>query len=310
MFVVADEAATRVGAERGLAGAAQAEEERRVAVRPLVRRAVHGHHALLGEVVVHHGEHRLLELAGIACAADQNHPLLEVQHDEGVALRAVLLGRRLELGRVQDREVRLEAVELGVRGADEHVPHERGVPRVGRHIAGAQAVLRVGAAVQVLHEQVVQSVQVGRHVREQRVEVCFADGLVHVPPVHVRFARRLADDELVLGRAPRERLGDADERAHVGEAALAARHGRLDQLRGMVVPVQRSGRRESLRAERGCGVRGVRGVLIGLVVGLGGGRHRVWSWARRARESRSGAGSWRRVRARAVLLVGCVPAHP
>ena len=66
MLVVADERAARIGGERRLARARQAEEERRVALLADVRRAVHGQHALLRHVVVHDREHRLLELTGVA----------------------------------------------------------------------------------------------------------------------------------------------------------------------------------------------------------------------------------------------------
>ena len=106
VLVVADERALRIGRERRLAGARQTEEQRRVARRADVRRAVHREHALLRHVVVHHREHRLLELTGVARAADEDHALGEVEHDERARARAVLRRIGLELGRVQHREVR------------------------------------------------------------------------------------------------------------------------------------------------------------------------------------------------------------
>ena len=57
VLVVADQRAVRIGRQRGLAGAGQAEEDRGVAVRADIGRAVHRHHALGGQVVVQRGEH-------------------------------------------------------------------------------------------------------------------------------------------------------------------------------------------------------------------------------------------------------------
>src|SRR5699024_5685935 len=61
VLVVADKQTLGVGGQGGLAGAGQAEEQSSVlAVHVGVGGAVHGGHALQGQVVVHHGEHALL----------------------------------------------------------------------------------------------------------------------------------------------------------------------------------------------------------------------------------------------------------
>ena len=65
MFVVADEVAVGVGGEGGLAGAGQAEEEGGVTVLALVGRAMHGHHAVQRQPVVHHGEDTFLHLTAV-----------------------------------------------------------------------------------------------------------------------------------------------------------------------------------------------------------------------------------------------------
>lgn len=65
VLVVADEVAVGVGGEGGLAGAGQAEEEGGVAFLSLVGRAVHGHHAVQRQPVVHHGEDALLHLTSV-----------------------------------------------------------------------------------------------------------------------------------------------------------------------------------------------------------------------------------------------------
>ena len=65
VLVVADQLAARVGRQRRLAGAGEAEEERHVAVVALVGRAVHRQDALLRHQVVHDREDALLHLAGV-----------------------------------------------------------------------------------------------------------------------------------------------------------------------------------------------------------------------------------------------------
>ena len=82
MLVVADEGAVRIGRERRLAGAGEAEEDRRVAVAAGVGRAMHRHDLLRRQEVVEDGEHRLLHLARIARAADQHDLAREVAGDD------------------------------------------------------------------------------------------------------------------------------------------------------------------------------------------------------------------------------------
>ncbi len=141
------------------------------------------------------------------------------------------------------------------RGADEHVADERHVPRVGRHVAHREAERRVGAAVEILDEQLVAAVEVGADVAEQGVEVLGGEGLVDLAPIDVPLGGRLADDELVPGRAAGVRGGDGDERAHVGELSFAALDGALDELRRHEVPVHGAARGQAQRLERGAGGR-------------------------------------------------------
>jgi len=89
---------------------------------------VHRHDAGERHEVVHHGEDRLLDLPGVAGAADDADALIEVEDDEGLAAGAVHLGHALEAGSAQDGELRHVAAQLvmGV-GGDEHVPGEHAV---------------------------------------------------------------------------------------------------------------------------------------------------------------------------------------
>ena len=111
MLVVADEAAGRIGAEGGLPGARQPEEDGGILVGADVGRAVHREDALLGEEVVEDGEDALLELPGVPGAADDDEPPGEVQHHEGAGPGAVDRRVGLELWRVQDGEAGLETCQ-------------------------------------------------------------------------------------------------------------------------------------------------------------------------------------------------------
>ena len=91
------------------------ESPKKIATSPVVadvRRAVHRQDALERQPVVHHGEDRLLDLAGVERAADQHLRARRMQDDEGAAARAVLVGIGLEPGCVQDERAGVEHVEL------------------------------------------------------------------------------------------------------------------------------------------------------------------------------------------------------
>ena len=84
VLVVANEGAVRVGGERRLAGAGEAEKDRRIALLADVGRAMHRHDVLRGQEVVEVGENRLLHFACVARAADQNDLAGEVAGDDGL----------------------------------------------------------------------------------------------------------------------------------------------------------------------------------------------------------------------------------
>ena len=142
VLVVADQAARGVGREGRLAGAGEAEEERRVAVRADVRGAVHAQHAVEREQVVEQCEDRLLHLARVRGAADHAEPALEVDHDEG--RRPCPVGRLVGLERrgADERELgHVLAVRLPVGKRLEHVAGEEAVPAELGDDPDRQAVL-------------------------------------------------------------------------------------------------------------------------------------------------------------------------
>jgi hypothetical protein len=235
VLVVADEAPGRVGGEGSLAGAGEAEEDRRVAVRPDVGGAVHREDALAGEQVVEHGEDGLLEFAGVAGAADEDHPPGEAQHDEGAGERAVARGVGLEFGGVEDGEARLERRQLLGCRANEHVPDEEHVPRVRAEEPDRKPVGRVRAAEQVLLEELLV-LEVGLHVPMEQVEVRGREPGILLPP-DVGSAVRFFHDELVLGRAAGVWRRDGGEGAAVGQLAFLPSDRVLDQAGGTQVRV-------------------------------------------------------------------------
>src|SRR6476620_1419935 len=93
-------------------------------------------------------------------------------------------------------DLRREGRELLLGGADEHVPHERHVPRAGRDVAHGEAIGRIGAAVEVLHEQLALLAQVRFYVGEQRVEESRLDRPIDGAPVDVALGLGTPDEEL------------------------------------------------------------------------------------------------------------------
>ena len=106
-------------------------------------------------------------------------------------------GVGLEFGSVEDGEAGLEAGEVGGLRADEHVAHEQRVPRARRDEADREPERRVGAAEEVLHEQLA-GVEEGPDVGVQPVERVGLHAPVLLPPdAFLRVGVR--HDELVFG---------------------------------------------------------------------------------------------------------------
>ena len=113
VLVIADQGARGVGRQGRLAGAGQAEKDRAVALRADIGRAMHRQHVARRQHEIQIAEDRFLDLAGIAGAADQHEARGEIDEDEGLGADAVELRDGAEIGRVQDREGRLEIGQLG-----------------------------------------------------------------------------------------------------------------------------------------------------------------------------------------------------
>jgi len=161
---------------------------------------------------------------------------------------------------VQDDVIRLERRKLVLRGADEHVAGEQGVPRLGADQADADAVGGVGAGIQVLGEQLAP-LQVGLHAALEDLEVRRVQLLVAGAPPDVIGNGGVVHGELVLHGPPGVDAGLHDQRALGGQPALApAQRVRHELHRGQVGMDRRGGVQAG--AGQGAGQGGRRGGAV------------------------------------------------
>ena len=222
MLVIADQRARRIGRQRGLAGTGKPEKDRRLAVRANIGGAVHAHHPFGRQQVVHDGEDRLLHLASIGGAADQDHFLVEVYRDHGLAGAAMTRRIGIEAGQVDDGEFRIEALQLFGGGPDQKLVHEQRVPgEFGDH-SYRNAMREIGTAEQILGEQLAPF-GMGHHVGMERIEMRGAHRLVVVPP-DLGFGGGVAHHKLVRCRASGMHARAHHQRTILGNHAFAAAH--------------------------------------------------------------------------------------
>ena len=131
---------------------------------------------------------------------------------------------RLERRRGHHRELGLEARQVGGRRHDEQVADKQVLPGKFLDEADRQTVFGIGARIQILNKQLLP-LQMRDDVAPQHVKLRRIDRLVDLAPPYLRVARRLLDDELVVGRAAGMRAGAADERAVLGKDAFLATDG-------------------------------------------------------------------------------------
>ena len=187
---------------------------------------MHGSHAAQRQEVVHHGEDTFLHLAAVPGAADEGHALGEVEGHEDLAVQAHLLPVRVGgLAGIQHHEVGLEVGQFLLRGADEHVLHEMGLPSHLRHEADLHAGVLVGAAVAVHHIHLLA----GKLLLAEHPEVLprlVVDGLVvgtllvGIVPPHVVFSVLVFHDIFVFGRTAGEDAGIDGKGTRFGQVSL------------------------------------------------------------------------------------------
>ena len=146
------------------------------------------------------------------------------------------LGRhRLQRGRVQHGEARLEIGQRLRRRGDEHVAGEEAVPGALADHAQRQAIARVGAGMEILDPELARA-QVRQHLLLEALEVGLVDGGVDVAPPDVVARGGLVDDELVLRGAAGVLPGQDHKGAALGEMAEAALQAVFDQCRRVEIP--------------------------------------------------------------------------
>ena len=136
--------------------------------------------------------------------------------------RAVARRIGAERRQVDDRHLGHEVLELVRVGPDQQVADEQRVPGKFGDDPGRQAVSCVGAADQILHEQVLRR-GMRAEIGLSSVSKCAGDIALLLSHQTVRSVGAVADDVLVLGRAAGVLPGLGDERAMRGEPRLAAR---------------------------------------------------------------------------------------
>jgi hypothetical protein len=170
-------------------------------------------------------------------------------------------GRRLKFRCVKYREVRVEGRQVAQLRADEHVPHERHVPRTRRHVTHRETERRVGATIEILDDQLAALVEVPADIAREYVVLLDRHRLIHLSPVDIVLRLWLAHHELVVGRAAGVRRGDRDERAHVRKFAFAAAGSGLKKLGRNQIPQHLAPRVQSLLAQSDAAFTHHRGAL-------------------------------------------------
>src|ERR671912_252100 len=164
-----------------------------------VGRAVHGEDVAFGrQHEVEYREDALLDLPGVEGAADQDDLALEVYAYEGLRLRVVLLGVRKESGDGYHGPVGLEGVEFLLGGTPEELPGEQGLPGMLGHHVHVQAVAGVRAGVGVDHVDLLQVLDVGGRLLQQRPEGVARKSLVPRAPIYCLPGYLVLDNKAVL----------------------------------------------------------------------------------------------------------------
>ena len=201
---------------------------------------MHGEDALLGHEVVHDREDALLDLARVLAAGNEDHLLLIVDHDGGLAVDVVPLGDALEAGGGDDGEVRLVIGQLLLGGAQEELVDEEVL--AGQLVDDAEGLgvlgVRAGEAVE---DKDLAVLEVGHHLLVEGVKDLLGGGDVDLAPGDVVMDAGGVDDELVVGGPAGVLAGVDAECAGVVEIALAPGQGLLHQLGGREVAVDGTG---------------------------------------------------------------------
>ncbi len=183
-------------------------------------------------------EHRFLDLARIGRVADQDDLAREVDGDDGLGAHPVALGIGLEGRQIDDGELGDEIFQLRLGRPDQQLPDEQRVPGVFGKDPGIDPVFRIGAAIEILGEQLLAA-GVRDEILVEALEVLLADLAVALPPDRA-LGERVDDGVLVLRAAAGMDAGLRADRAALHDRGLAGRDGMLVERRRIEIPVDRS----------------------------------------------------------------------
>ena len=144
----------------------------------------------------------------------------------------------LERRQVNDGEIGDEARKLGALGADQQLTDEQRMPGKLGEDAGFYPVFRIGAAIEILREQLLAARMRDEIVVEQ-LEVGLGDLAIAVPPDGV-LGQRVDDGVLVLGRATGMHAGLRADRAALDQRRLPCCDGMLVERRRGQIPMHRA----------------------------------------------------------------------
>ena len=147
------------------------------------------------------------------------------------------LGIGLERRQIDDGELGDEIGELGALGTDQQLTNEQRMPGQLGEDPRFYPVFRIGAAVEVLREQLLAA-RMRDEVVIQQLEIGLAELAVAVPPDGV-LGERIDDRVLVLGAASGMGAGLGAERAARDDGGFARADRVLVEMRGGEIPVDR-----------------------------------------------------------------------
>ena len=222
VFVIADQAAFRIGGKGGFAGAGEAKEDRHVAFLANVSGTVHRRDTLQRQQVVHDREHPFLHFAAVPGPADQLDPLRQVEGNEVFRVESLLLPLRVgAFGAVHHDEIRLKVGQFFIAWANKHVLDEVCLPGHFGNEAYAQTCVGIGAAERINDEQTLAGKLMGDQIFQvlpgflrERFVVVFT--VAFIRPPHGIAGCIVTNDIFIFRRATGKNTGIDGDRSQIG----------------------------------------------------------------------------------------------
>ena len=178
MLVIAHQSTRAIGRQRGFARAAQAKEQRRIALGTHIGRAVHGKNIMAGQQIIHNGEDALLHFAGIFTAANEHHLFRQIQNNKHFRMHAIQLCIGIHAGHAQHSKAFRIQRHLFI--ANKQIAYKKLMPSQLVDKMHRQTIARVGTCVNIGYIHFV-GCSVIQHFLKQAVKGFLAAGLVIIP---------------------------------------------------------------------------------------------------------------------------------